>query len=153
MTGSKAFHKRLALICSVLLVIAVPNVAQNSGHHGQSNTSKATPSDQMEITIFARFHALEGKEAAVASELRDAAIRVRAEPGCLGIEAYRSVRDPRLFWIHSRWVDEAAFDKHAELPETNQFVERVQRLIGHPFDVTRTRVLSSATTAGSKPAN
>jgi quinol monooxygenase YgiN len=95
----------------------------------------------MEITIFARFHALEGKEEAVASELRDAVARVRTEPGCLGIEAYRSVRDPRLFWIHSRWVDEGAFDKHVERPDTNQFVERVQRLIDHPFDVTRTRIL------------
>jgi quinol monooxygenase YgiN len=46
-----------------------------------------------------------------------------------------------LFWLHSRWVDEAAFEKHVERPETNQFVERVQRLIDHPFDVTRTRLL------------
>jgi quinol monooxygenase YgiN len=92
-------------------------------------------------SIFARFHSLEGKEEAVASELRDAVIRVRTEPGCLGIEVYGSVRDPRLFWLHSRWVDEAAFDKHVERPATNQFVERVQRVIDHPFDVTRTRVL------------
>ncbi len=95
----------------------------------------------MELTIFARFHALEGKEEVVASELRDAVTRVRGEPGCLAIQVYFSVRDPRLFWIHSRWVDEAAFDKHAELPETTRFVEGVQRLIDHPFDVTRTRVL------------
>jgi len=64
----------------------------------------------MEITIFARFHALAGKEEPVASELRDAVIRVRTEPGCLGIEVYRSLRNPRLFWLHSCWVDEAAFD-------------------------------------------
>jgi quinol monooxygenase YgiN len=95
----------------------------------------------MEITIFARFHALAGKEEPVASELRDVVIRVRTEPGCLDIEVYRSLRNPRLFWLHSRWVDEAAFDKHAERPETNQFVERVQLLIDHPFDVTRTCVL------------
>jgi quinol monooxygenase YgiN len=95
----------------------------------------------MELTIFARFHAHEGKEQAVASELRDAVTRVRTEPGCLGIEVYRSVRNSRLFWLHSRWVNEAAFEKHVERPETNQFVERVQRLIDHRFDVTRTHLL------------
>ncbi len=95
----------------------------------------------MELTIFARFHAREGQEGAVAAELRDAVARVSKEPGCLGIEVYRSTRDPRLFWLHSRWVDEAAFDKHAARPETNQFVDRVQRLIDHPFDVTRTHLL------------
>jgi quinol monooxygenase YgiN len=95
----------------------------------------------IEITIFARFHTLEGKEEAVSSELRDVVTRVRSEPGCLGIEVYRSLRDPRLFWLHSRWLDEKAFDKHAERPDTNQFVESVQRLIDHPFDVTRTRLI------------
>jgi len=95
----------------------------------------------MEITIFARFHAMEGKEESLETELRGAVTRVRSEPGCKGIEVYRSVRDTRLFWLHSRWVDEAAFDKHAELSETNAFVDRVQRLIDHPFDVTRTSLL------------
>jgi quinol monooxygenase YgiN len=147
-----AFH-RAALICSVLLLIAVSNAARTSNDHGQPKTSAATQSKQMEITIFARFHAFEGKQEAVASELRDAVARVRTEPGCLGIEVYRSVRDSRLFWLHSRWVDEAAFDKHTERPETNQFVERVQRLIDHPFDVTRTRILGPGTDANSKPAN
>lgn len=114
---SLALTHRFALICSVLLVIAVRNIAQNIGDHRQPNSSAATQSDQMEITIFARFHALDGKEGTVASELRDAVIRVRTGPGGLGIEVYRSVRDPRLFWLHSRWVDEPAFDKHAERPE------------------------------------
>jgi quinol monooxygenase YgiN len=96
---------------------------------------------ELAIFIFARFHALAGKEEAVASELRDAVIRVRTEPGCVAIAVYRSLRNSRLFWLHSHWVDEAAFDKHAELLETNQFVERVQSLIDHPFDVTRTCAL------------
>jgi quinol monooxygenase YgiN len=62
---------------------------------------------------------------------------VRAEPGCLEMGIYRSVRDPRLFWIHSRWADEAAFEVHANLPNTDRFVERAEQLIDHPFDVTR----------------
>jgi quinol monooxygenase YgiN len=92
----------------------------------------------MEIFIFARFHALVGQEAAVAAALGEQVPAARAEPGCLAIAAYRSVRDPRLFWIHSHWIDEAAFEIHAELLHTQRFVERVQQLIDHPFDVTRT---------------
>jgi quinol monooxygenase YgiN len=92
----------------------------------------------MELFIFARFHASDGHEAAVAATLCDAVGRSRAESGCREIAAYRSIRDPRLFWIHSRWEDEAAFEVHATLPQTQRFVERVQRLIDHPLDVTRT---------------
>ncbi len=96
----------------------------------------------MELFIFGRFHAREGQEAAVAATIRDVIGPSRAEPGCLAISAYRSVRDPRLFWIHSRWIDEAAFEIHAELPHTVRFVERVQQLIDHPLDVTRTHPIT-----------
>jgi quinol monooxygenase YgiN len=95
----------------------------------------------MELFIFARFHARDGEERALAAVL-DRQIRfVRAEPGCLMIDAYRSTRDPRLFYIHSRWVDEAAFEAHAELPNTVEFLGRVQPLIDHSLDVTRARPL------------
>jgi quinol monooxygenase YgiN len=46
--------------------------------------------------------------------------------------------DPRLFYIHSHWIDETAFDTHAELPHTVMFLERVEPIIDHPLDVTRT---------------
>ncbi len=96
----------------------------------------------MELFIFARFHAREGQEAALLAALRDEVGPSRAEPGCLAHAAYRCVRDPRLFWIHSRWVDEAAFEVHAELEHTSRFVERIQPLIDHPLDVTRTRAIT-----------
>jgi quinol monooxygenase YgiN len=91
----------------------------------------------MELFIFARFHAREGREAAVAEALRAVVAPTRAERGCVGIGAFRSTREPRLFYIHSRWVDEAAFETHATLPHTVRFVERVQPLIDHPFEATR----------------
>jgi quinol monooxygenase YgiN len=65
----------------------------------------------------------------------------RAESGCLFIDVYRSLRDPRQFFLNSRWRDEAAFDVPAALPATRAFVERMQRLIDHPFDVTRSKAL------------
>jgi quinol monooxygenase YgiN len=93
------------------------------------------------LTIFARFHAREGCEAQLAAAIAAVVPPTRAEPDCHGIEAYCSVREPRLFFIHSRWRDEAAFDAHAGLPHTVRFLETVQPLIDHPLDVNRTRRL------------
>ncbi len=91
----------------------------------------------MDLYIFARFHASAGNEAAVAGLLREQTEGVRKKSGCLAIHAYCAIRDPRLFYIHSRWTGEAAFERHAELPRTVQFVERIEALIDHPFDATR----------------
>jgi len=66
-----------------------------------------------------RFDPPPGKEV----ELRKALLRVmaptRAEIGCLGIEVFESVRKPFAFAIHSTWVDEEAFDLHAQLPHNS----------------------------------
>jgi quinol monooxygenase YgiN len=91
----------------------------------------------VELFIFARFHARAGAEGAVAEALRDVVVPTRGEPGCLGIHAFRSTRNPRLFYIHSGWKDASAFEHHAGLPHTVRFVERVEPLIDHPLDVTR----------------
>lgn len=96
-----------------------------------------------ELFIFARFHAREGQQGAVAAALREELPQSRAEPGCLAIEAFRSTRNPQLFFIHSRWVDEAAFETHAEMPHTVRFIERVEPLIDHELDVNRTRPLGA----------
>jgi quinol monooxygenase YgiN len=98
----------------------------------------------MELFIFGRFHAREGQEEAVAAALREVIGPTRKEAGCLAIGHYRSIRDVRLFYVHSRWIDEAAFETHAELPHTMRFLERVQPLLDHPLDVTRARPLAAA---------
>ena len=93
------------------------------------------------LYIFARFHAREGQERALEEALRANLEPTRAEPGCRHIHLFQSIRDPRLFYIHSQFVDEAAFDHHAKLPHTVRMVERVTPLIDHPFEATRaTRV-------------
>jgi quinol monooxygenase YgiN len=92
----------------------------------------------MEIYIFGRFHARPGQEAAVAAAMLEVIGPTREEPGCLEIHYFRSIRDPRLFYIHSRWKDEAAFEIHASLPHTVRYLERVQPLIDHPLDIART---------------
>ena len=74
----------------------------------------------------------------MAQALLDVLAPSREEPGCLGIHAFRSTQDSRLFYIHSRWQNEAAFERHAGLPHTIRFVARVEPLIDHPFDAART---------------
>lgn len=91
----------------------------------------------MELFIFARFHARPGLESAVEEAVRHVLGPSREEAGCLSIHAFRSTRDPRLFYIHSHWTNEAAFEHHADLPHTVRFIERVEPLIDHALDVTR----------------
>jgi quinol monooxygenase YgiN len=57
----------------------------------------------------------------------------RAEPGCLAYGAFRSLRDPDEFYIHSRWQDMAAFERHADLPHTVRFLESIEPLLDHSF--------------------
>jgi len=97
----------------------------------------------MELTIFARFHARPGQAGAVAVALREVVGPSRAEAGCLALEAFQSVQDPDLFFIHSRWIDEAAFEIHAVLPHTLLFLATVQALIDHPLEVSRTERLTA----------
>jgi quinol monooxygenase YgiN len=93
----------------------------------------------MDLTIFARFHARPGQADAVAAAIAEVVSHTRAEAACLGIEAYRSIQDPDLFHIHSRWVDEPSFEVHAGLAHTDTFLNRMQPLIDHPLEVSRTR--------------
>lgn len=86
-----------------------------------------------------RFETLPGKE----REFRDELLRVvkptRAENGCLSIRVFESLRDPRLFAIHSEWVDEAAFELHVQFPHTVRFLQAAERLLTHPVEGLRAR--------------
>lgn|GEM_PF-257478 len=92
---------------------------------------------QAGLTIFGRFWAREGCEAAVAAAIAEVVAATRAEPLCLGIEGFRDTRDPRLFFIHSRWPDAAAFEQHAGLAHTVRFLEVVGALVETPAEVRR----------------
>jgi quinol monooxygenase YgiN len=87
---------------------------------------------------FVRLHAREGEESALEGALREVMGPSLDEEGCLSFHLYRSMRDRRLFYIHSRWRDEVALQKHAELAHTVRFLERVDALLDQPRDVTRT---------------
>ena len=93
------------------------------------------------LFVFARFHAHPGGEVELEQALREVRTPTRAEPGCIEHNVYRSTRDPRLFWVHSRWRDEASFENHGQLDHTLRFVARVESLIDHPLEVSRSEAL------------
>jgi quinol monooxygenase YgiN len=118
------------------------------------STSRSIGCDQMradytrdraiseEIFVFARLHARSGCETALEAAIRDVMHPTRSEPGCISYHFYRSLRDGQLFYIHSRWRSESAFDRHGFLPHTVQFVDTVRLLIDHELEAVRTCQLS-----------
>ncbi len=95
----------------------------------------------MELFIFARFHARSGAEAEVEEALHEVVDATRKEAGCLSIHAFRSIRDPQLFYIHSRWTSEAAFEEHVDMPHTVRFVQHMETLVDHPVEAQRCKIL------------
>ena len=92
----------------------------------------------MEQDVFVRLHSREGEELGVEEALREVAGATREEAGCLSFQTFRSVRDGRLFYIHSRWVDAGSFRRHAELAHTVRFLTQVDALLDQTRGVTRT---------------
>ena len=95
----------------------------------------------MEIHVFVRFHAQPGKAPALEEALAEVVPASRKEAGCLNIHAFRSTRDPQVFYIHSRWKDEAAFDIHAKLPHTVRFIQRAEPLLDHEIQAQRSALI------------
>ena len=66
-------------------------------------------------------------------------MRRETEPGCLAIHAFEWLREPFVFAIHSEWMDEAAFELHAQLPHTVRFLGAAKELLTHPEQGLRSR--------------
>ena len=71
----------------------------------------------MDLFVFARFHARLGTENAVSQALLKVLEPPRAEDVST-FTRFRRGRDAQMFYIHLRWLDEAAFEDHARLPHT-----------------------------------
>jgi quinol monooxygenase YgiN len=95
----------------------------------------------LSVHVFVRFEPLPGKEAAFREELLRILEPTRAESGCLAIHAFEALREPTVFAIHSEWVDEAAFELHAQLQHTRQFLAVAETLLSHDVRALRTREL------------
>jgi quinol monooxygenase YgiN len=58
----------------------------------------------VEQYVFVRLHARQGEESAVEEALHEVTGPSREEAGCVSFHTFRSMRDRRLYFIHSRWV-------------------------------------------------
>jgi quinol monooxygenase YgiN len=94
------------------------------------------------LHVFVRFEPLSGKEQRLREELTRVMEPTSAEPGCLRIHLYESIREPLAFFIHSEWTDEAAFDAHAKLPHMMRFLGLLPDLISHKVQAVRTKQIS-----------
>lgn len=106
----------------------------------------------MSVHFFARFEPVSGKEREFREELLRVVEPSRAEIGCVRIHVFESIREPRSFAIHSEWLDEAAFEVHAQLPHTVRFVRAAERLLTHPVHGLRTREIAGGAGAGARAA-
>ena len=88
--------------------------------------------------VFVRIHARAAHEADVAVALQKVTLLTCDEADCVAIDVFQSTTDRQLFHVHSRWADEAAFNHHATLPHTIEFIERVDALVDRPREVIRT---------------
>jgi quinol monooxygenase YgiN len=90
-----------------------------------------------ELFVFTRCCAKESRQHSMAETIQEVLRPTRQEHGCLNIDAFRSTRDQGVFFIYSRWKDEAAFDRHLQLPHTVRFLESIQPLLAQTMEVTR----------------
>jgi len=93
----------------------------------------------MPLYLFARYDPKPGHQRELLNELSLVVEPTRAEPGCIRINVYESVREPQVFYIHSEWLDAAAFSAHAELPHTQRFMTNVVEHMTNPFQAVLTK--------------
>lgn len=103
----------------------------------------------MSIHFVVRFEPQPGKAAAFREELLRVVGPSRAETGCVAMHVFESLREPFLFAIHSEWTDEAAFELHAQLPHTVQFLAAAKDLLTHPVQGLRSREIAGGAGAGA----
>ncbi|MBV8164183.1 MAG: antibiotic biosynthesis monooxygenase [Candidatus Eremiobacteraeota bacterium] len=104
----------------------------------------------MSFHFLVRFEPQPGKATAFRTELMRSMEASRTEPGCLDFRVFESVREPYVFYAHSQWVDEPAFDVHAEQPHTRRFLDAAEGLLTHEVRGFRSREIGGGPGAGSK---
>ena len=97
-----------------------------------------------------RFEPAPGKEEAFRAELLRVVEPSREEPGCVHIHVLESLGEPFRFGIHSEWVNEAAFERHVQLPHTVRFLAAAKELLTHPIEGLRSREIGAGAEASAE---
>ena len=58
--------------------------------------------------------------------------RIRAQPGCLGMELWHDASDPAVFCTYSRWESEAALDAYRKSALFGEVWPATKRLFAAP---------------------
>ena len=66
--------------------------------------------------------------------LKQFAASTLKEKGCLRFEILQQEGRPNHFTVDAMWKDKSAFDAHDSAPYTKEFREKMQPLIGSPWD-------------------
>ena len=66
--------------------------------------------------------------------LQDLAQHARSESGCIKFQVLQQVGRPNHFTLVEAWANQAAYDADVGTRETRDFREKLQPLLGSPFD-------------------
>ena len=87
----------------------------------------------MALFIFARFHAREGQETAVAAALRDVVAPSRKEPGCKQYALLEVEGEPGRFLTYERWSKKDDLKAHMTTPHLKEIVPKLEGVLAKPF--------------------
>jgi quinol monooxygenase YgiN len=121
--------KRIRFVLTALLLLAgTPVGAQNPN---------ANPPPDPSLPLYVVTHvdaAGPGNAAATAKLLSEFAIESRKEPGSVRFEVYREVGRANHFTIVEVWQNRSAFEQHLNGSVSKSFREKLQPMLGSPFD-------------------
>ena len=102
----------------------------------------------MSMHFFVRFEPRPGKDSEFRAEMLRVIEITKTEADCLTIHAFESLREPLIFAIYSEWVDQAAFERHAQLPHTVRFIQAAENLLTHPVHGLRMNRIAGGSARG-----
>ena len=93
----------------------------------------------MSLDVFVRFDAKPGQLERLRRELVTIIEPTRAEPGCLEFHLYEEKNASGTLCVHSCWKDDAAIDKHLQLPHMKRFLAVLDDLVTNEVKAVRTQ--------------
>ena len=88
------------------------------------------------VTVFARMKAKDGIAENVRQELMSLVPQTRSEEGCINYDLHQSVDEKTLFMFYENWRSKEDLDKHLEMPYLKSFLEKADKILAEPVDVT-----------------
>lgn len=88
------------------------------------------------VTVFARMKAKDGIAENVRQELMSLVPQTRSEEGCINYDLHQSVDEKTLFMFYENWRSKEDLDKHLEMPYLKSFLEKADKILSEPVDVT-----------------